>query len=130
MTSDSRFIVSPLSTITLLKWMDLMRKIQDNGKSLYLYYKPWEVPRFLTGLSPMGSDYGGEGTTSAAQRERVGGNRGGPVLSLDNLRRLNEKKSCIAQLLIVIFPGTISRRKPLKNIGIVGLGDMGGNPSG
>ena len=31
-----------------------MPKIQDNGKSLYFYYKPWEVPRFLTGLSPKG----------------------------------------------------------------------------
>ena len=39
-----------------------------------------------------GFDYGGEGTPSAARSERVGGNRGGTVLSLDNLRLLNEKK--------------------------------------
>ena len=38
----------------VFKWMDLMRKIQNGGKSLYVYCEPWEVPELLKGLSPTG----------------------------------------------------------------------------
>jgi hypothetical protein len=35
-------------------WMDVMRRIQDQGKSLYIYCEPWEVPKLLRELSPQG----------------------------------------------------------------------------
>jgi len=34
--------------------MDLMRKIQNAGKSLNVYCEAWEVPELLKGLSPTG----------------------------------------------------------------------------
>lgn len=36
------------------RWMDVMKRIQDGGKSLYVYCEPWEVPILLKELSPQG----------------------------------------------------------------------------
>ncbi len=35
-------------------WLNLMKRIQDSGKSLYVYCEPWEVPKLLKKLSPRG----------------------------------------------------------------------------
>ena len=36
------------------RWMDLMKKIQDSGKSLYIYCESRDVPELLKNLSPTG----------------------------------------------------------------------------
>jgi len=36
------------------RWTDLMRRIQDGGKALYVYCEPWEVPILLKNLSHQG----------------------------------------------------------------------------
>ncbi len=35
-------------------WGDVMRRIQEGGKALYVYCEPWEVEKILKTVSPRG----------------------------------------------------------------------------